>query len=143
MREMRDKFTILLVGASTLLEAEAMSLEHPALSFVAAEPASILASHQSLRDCDALVVNLDLADGLNLLDDLCGRPDVAPVIGIGSRGQGGRSLEHLLLLAELHGAAAALPGPIDAIDLALAALDLACVPGFDQVTSELEQRLAC
>jgi hypothetical protein len=53
------------------------------------------------------------------------------------------SLEHLLLLAELRGAAAAaLPGPIDAVELALNALDLAHVSGFDAVTSDLERRLA-
>lgn len=137
------KFRILLVGASPLLEAEALGLEHPALTFVAADPARIAASRDSIRDCDVVVVNLDLVNGLDLLANLSGRPDATPVIGFGSRGQGGSSLEHLLLLAELRGAAAALPGPIDTIELALVALDLAHVSGFDQVTSELERRLAC
>ncbi len=131
-----------MVGASPLLEAEALSLEHPALTFVAADPVRIAASRETIRDCDVVVVNLDLVNGLDLLASLCGRPDAAPVIGIGSRGQGGSSLEHLLLLAELRGAAAALPGPIDVIELALSALDLARLPGFDQVSSELERRLA-
>lgn len=136
-------FRILLVGASPLLEAEALSLDHPGIAFLAADPARIAASRETFRDCDAVVVNLDLVNGLDLLASLCGRPTSPPVIGIGSRSQGGRSLEHLLLLAELRGAAAALPGPIDAVELALIALDHAHVPGFGDVTSELERRLAC
>lgn len=143
MSKATGKFRILLVGASPLLEGEALSLEHPALIFMAADPVRVAASRESIRDCDVVVVSLDLVNGLDLLASLCNRPDAIPVIGIGSRGQGGASLEHLLLLAELRGAAAALPGPIDAIELALTALDLARVPGFDQVTSELERRLAC
>lgn len=143
MSKTTGKFRILLVGASPLLEAEALGLEHPGIAFVAADPVRIAASRETIRDCDAVMVNLDLVNGLDLLASLCGRPDAPPVIGVGSRGQGGSSLEHLLLLAELRGAAAALPGPIDALELALNALDLAHVSGFDEVTSELERRLAC
>lgn len=136
------KFRILLVGASPLLEAEALDLDHPGIGFVAADPARIAGSRETIRDCNAVVVNLDLVNGLDLLASLCGPPDAPPVIGVGSRGQDGGSLEHLLLLAELRGAAAALPGPVDAVELALTALDLAQVSGFDEVTSELERRLA-
>lgn len=136
------KVRILLVGAPPLLEAEALGLNHPAIVFVAADPARIAASRDTIKDFDAVVVNLDHAIGLDVLAGLCSRPNSAPVIGLGSRGQTGRSLEHLLLLAELRGAAAALPGPIDAIELALAALDVIRAPGFDMVSSDLERRLA-
>lgn len=142
MYKATGKFRILLVGASPLFEAEALSLDHPGITFLVADPARIAASRE-IRDCDAVVVNLDLLNGLDLLASLCGRPTSPPVIGIGSRSQRGRSLEHLLLLAELRGAAAALPGPIDASELAFVALGCAHVPGFGEVTSELERRLAC
>ena len=86
------------------------------------------------------MVNLDNAGGLDLLGKLCAQGG-CPVIGLGSRGRDGHSLEHLLLLAELRGAAA-IPGPIDAIELALNALEVLRAPGFEQVASELERRVA-
>jgi hypothetical protein len=143
MYKATGKFRILLVGASPLLEVEALGLDHPGIAFLAADPVRVAASRETIRDCDLLVVNLDLVNGLDLLANLCSRPAAPPVIGVGSRSHGGRSLEHVLLLAELRGAAAALPGPIDAVELALIALDHARVPGFGAVTSELERRLAC
>lgn len=136
------KFRILLVGASPLLEAEALDLDHPVVVFVPTDSLRIDVARETVRDYDAVVVNLDLANGLDLLASLYSRPGATPVICVGSRGQGGRSLEHLLLLAEMRGASAALPGPIDAVELALTALDLACVPGFGAISSELERRMA-
>src|SRR3990167_9398061 len=106
MYKATGKFRILLVGATPLLEVEALGLGHPRIAFLAADPARIAASRETIRDCDAVVVNLDLVNGLDLLANLCGRPASPPVIGVGSRSQGERSLEHLLLLAELRGAAA-------------------------------------
>jgi hypothetical protein len=47
-----------------------------------------------------------------------------PVIALAGRGAHGKSLEHVLLLAELRGAARSLPKPLDAVELALAALEI-------------------
>lgn len=136
------KVKILLVGGSPLLEAEAKDVEHPAIVFVTADPARVAASQEAATDCDVVVVNLDHLGGLDLVADLCARPGASPVIGLGALGVPGRSLEHLLLLAELRGAALAIPGPIDAIELALNALEVLRVPGFDKVASDLERRIA-
>ena len=46
------------------------------------------------------------------------------MIALGRRGTLGRSLEQILILAEMRGASLALPKPIDVIELALAALEL-------------------
>ena len=136
------KVRILLVGPSPLLEAEAKDVEHPAIAFATADPSRIAASREAARDYDVVVVNLDHIGGLDLLADLCARPGAGPVIGLGALGVPGRSLEHLLLLAELRGAALALPGPIDAIELAVNALEVLRVPGMDKVASDLERRIA-
>lgn len=136
------KVRILLVGPSPLLEAEAKDVEHPAIAFAMADLSRIAASREAARDYDVVVVNLDHIGGLDLLADLCARPGAGPVIGLGALGVPGRSLEHLLLLAELRGAALAIPGPIDAIELAVNALEVLRVPGMDKVASDLERRIA-
>lgn len=133
---------ILLVGPSPLLEAEAKDVEHPAIAFATADPSRIAASREAARDYDVVVVNLDHIGGLDLLADLCARPGAGPVLGLGALGVPGRSLEHLLLLAELRGAALAIPGPIDAIELAVNALEVLRVPGMDKVAGDLERRIA-
>jgi len=129
MCKLSGKLKLLLVGAGPLLETEALALDHPAIAFAIADPARVAASREATTDHDVVVVNLDNAGGLDLLSKLC------------SRGRDGHSLEHLLLLAELRGAAA-IPGPIDAIELALNALEVLRAPGFEQVTGELERRVA-
>ena len=56
--------------------------------------------------------------------DLCSRPNMAPVIALAGQAAHSRSLERVLLLAELRGAALPLPKPIDGVELALGALEL-------------------
>jgi CheY-like chemotaxis protein len=58
---------------------------------------------------------------LAVIADTCTRPDAPPVIAIGAKGFDHTSLEHVLLLAEVRGAVAALPKPIEAPELVLAA----------------------
>ena len=134
------KLKILLVGAHPLLEAEALALDHAAIAFTAADPVRVSAAREVSTDQDVIVINLDNVGGLDLVGKLCAHGG-CPVIGLGSRGRDGHSLEHLLLLAELRGAAA-VPGPIDAVELALNALEVLRAPGFEQVASELERRVA-
>lgn len=133
------KLRILLVGATPQLEASALAFDHPAIVFQSADAAHMSASYEAVGECDVAVVNLDNAGALELVASLSARPNGAPVIGIGTRGQNGFPLEHLLLLAELRGAAMGLPGPFDPVELALVALDLAAVPGPRPVVAELER----
>ncbi|MEZ6029941.1 MAG: hypothetical protein R3C46_09330 [Hyphomonadaceae bacterium] len=141
MGKSAGKIKILLVGASARLETEAVDLDHSAIAFMTADPARVAASREAATDCDVIVVDLDNPGGLDLLADLCARPGAGPIIGLGSLDVPERSLEHLLLLAELRGAAMAIPGPIDAIELALNALEVLRVPSLDHVASDLERRL--
>lgn len=75
------------------------------------------------------------------------RPRMPPVVALAGRGSHGKSLEHILTLAELRGAALALPKPIDAVELALAAIELvrSRLPksqDMSHVVMDLERRLA-
>lgn len=74
-----------------------------------------------LTDRDVVVVCVECAAGLALVADLSGRPGAPPVIAIGAEGFEGKSLEHVLLLAEVRGAKLTLPKPIEAPELVLAA----------------------
>lgn len=114
------KVRIRLVGASPPLEAEARDVDHPAIVFTPADPARAAASQVAAMDCDVVVVNLDQ---------------------IGALGVPGRSLEHLLLLAELRRAAIGIPGPVDAVELALTAFGVLPVPGLEKVASDPERRV--
>jgi hypothetical protein len=89
-----------------------------------------------------VVVILDAESSLDFLADVCCRKGMPPVIAVASGGFGGKSLEHVLLLAELRGVTLALPGPIDAIELAMSALQLVKPKGMTEVERELERRLA-
>jgi DNA-binding response OmpR family regulator len=112
---------ILLVETDDLLLADVAGLGHSeivteALSSPAVEPISLAGR------CDVLVVNIDMAGGFELLEKVCRMRIGPPVIALAGQGVPGRTLEHRLILAELRGAAMALPKPIDADELALAAL---------------------
>jgi DNA-binding response OmpR family regulator len=69
---------------------------------------------------DIAVIGVDTAAGLQLLADLCSSPGAPPVIGIAGQGFEGKSLEHVLLLAEVRGAAATMTKPASAAEIALA-----------------------
>jgi hypothetical protein len=68
-----------------------------------------------------------------------------PVIALAGRASHGKSLEHVLLIAELRGAALSLPKPIDGVELALAAIDLvrhrSGMNEMAHVARDLERRL--
>jgi hypothetical protein len=81
---------------------------------------SLPATMDQVQSADAVVVSVDCQSGIDLLASICGRPGMPPVIAIGGSGYGGKSLEFVLLLAELRGAAATLIKPFEAQDLALA-----------------------
>lgn len=140
-----DKLRILVVDDEDLLLAETGGFSHPAIEFSSLEPAKVSASRGALSDRDIVVVGVETSGGLDLVTDLCSRPNMPPVIALAGRGAHGKSLEHVLLLAELRGAALSLPKPIDAIELALAAIELirakSGVSHMSHVAEELERRL--
>ncbi len=136
---------ILIVDEDELLLADVAAFDHPAIVFSAQSPACVSASRGSFDDRDLVVVGVDTSGGLDLVADLCSRPNMPPVIALAGRAAHGRSLEHVLLLAELRGAALSLPKPIDVVELALAAIELIrrrCGSGeMALIAEELERRL--
>ncbi|MFT3722293.1 MAG: hypothetical protein QM773_01810 [Hyphomonadaceae bacterium] len=137
---------VLVVDDDDLLMADAGSMQDPAIAFASLSPQQALASQGSFSDRDVVVVGVDSPAGLELVAKLCERPGMPPVIALGGKGAPGKPLEHVLVLAELRGAALSLPKPIDAAELVLAAIELIQRrPGtgdYSMIAKELERRLA-
>jgi hypothetical protein len=104
------------VGLHDRLTSTAVGAE---FSFMA--PGGLTAVRDKLAAHDVVVIGVDCPAGLALVADIGARPDMPPVIAICGAGFEGKSPEHILLLAELRGAAATLPKPLDGPDLVLAA----------------------
>jgi hypothetical protein len=121
---MNDRLTVLLIDDDASLSDETTGFAHPGVEFLSASSET---ARQGLPVCTPHVIALcvDGAEGLGLLTAYAGLSGCPPVIALASAGREGMSLEHLLLRAELRGAALALPKPIDAAELALAAAGLA------------------
>lgn len=136
---------ILVVDDDPLLMMDAEALNHPAIEFSALSPSQVSASRGPISNRNIVVVGVDTSGGLDLLAELCKRPGMPPVIALAGRGVHGKSLEHILLLAELRGAAFSLPKPLDALELALAAIELIRARSganhLSCVAEELERRL--
>ncbi|MDP3492417.1 MAG: hypothetical protein Q8R82_04840 [Hyphomonadaceae bacterium] len=145
MGKVDDQLRILIVDDDDLLMSEAEALGHPAIRFSSLSPGQVSASRGAFGDRDVVIVGVDTSGGLDLVADLCARSGMPPVIALAGRASHGKSLEHVLLLAELRGAALSLPKPIDGIELALAAIDLLRArTGSTQmagVAKDLERRL--
>lgn len=90
----------------------------------ALDPGDVGGARRQLSTCDVIVVGIDTPAGLALVADLCKRPETPPVIAVGGIGIAGTSAEHVLLQAEVRGAALSLPKPIEPGDLVLAASGL-------------------
>jgi hypothetical protein len=73
---------------------------------------------------DVVVIGVENPAALTMIASFRARHS-APVIAIAGAGHLGKSLEHVLLLAELRGAALALPRPVTADELAMHAMKLA------------------
>lgn len=112
---------ILVVDPDEAFTAELKSLVHAAVEIVfLPQPIETLPA-DPLTNRDVVVVGVDCSAGLALVADISGRAGAPPVIAVGGAGFDGKTLEHVLLLAELRGAAAALPKPIEVAELVLAA----------------------
>lgn len=136
---------ILVVDEDDILLSDVEALSHPAIAFTHLSPSQVSASHGPFKDRDVVVVGVDTSGGLDLVADLCARPGMPPVIALAGRGAHRKSLEHVLLLAELRGAALSLPKPIDGVELALAAIALVGSQSgsvdMGDIAKDLERRL--
>jgi DNA-binding response OmpR family regulator len=138
---------LLLIETDDLLLADIAGLGHSEIvaetlsSAEAVEPVSLAGR------CDVLVINIDMPGGFELLEKVCRMRIGPPVIALAGHGVQGRTLEHVLILAELRGAAMALPKPIDADELALASLrvlerERPATRQLSALAEQLERRLA-
>lgn len=110
-----------VIDPDKALHAELKSLSSVGMDVVLPEAANLAAEGVNFADRDVVVINVDTQSGLALVAQIAQREDAPPVIAIGGKGFERKSLEHVLLLAELRGAAATLPKPFDAAELAMTA----------------------
>lgn len=116
---------LLVVDPDEAFRSKLRSLKLVGIEVVLAEPSTLGRVMAQVSNRDVLVVCVETASALALVADICKRPDAPPVIAIAAAGFNHKSLEHVLLLAEVRGAAAALPKPIEAPELVLAASRIA------------------
>ena len=116
---------VLVMDQDPALQAalQSFSLAGTQIGFLALTTAT--ASRKQAGLADVVIVGVDCASGLSLAADLCSQPTMPPVIAIGGAGFDGKSPEHVLLLADLAGAALSLPKPVTASELMAAAVGVA------------------
>lgn len=102
------------LAATRILDAD--------ISFLTAD--ELLSTAAQLANADAVVIAVDQPRDLELVAGVCARGGLPPVIAVSGQGHGGRSLEDVLLLAELRGAVATLVKPFTAEELAAVALEV-------------------
>jgi DNA-binding response OmpR family regulator len=118
----RATASILLVEDDDLLVAHAADLGFPDLAVQAIGTVAEAELHVRRGEHDIIVLSLDVPAAFDTLEKICAMPGAPPVIAIAAKGRCGLTLEHILTVAELHGAVLSLPKPIDASELALAAV---------------------
>lgn len=102
---------------------------------------SLPASIEQVQNADAVVVSVDCQSGIDLLASICSRPGMPPVIAVGGDGYAGKSLEFILLLAELRGAAATMIKPFDPQELAAVAYSVCNRPSRPDDNIARERRV--
>ena len=136
---------LLLIDDDELLIADAQSISHSTIRITFAPDAASAQRLSAERRFDAIAINIGLCGSFELIEQIGrGRLSV-PVVAIAATGLSGRRLEHTLTIAELRGAALALPKPIDAIELVAAAAKVAHAArdsaGMAALQRELDARL--
>lgn len=116
--------SLLIIDDDAMLAADAAGLGVDDLGVQMAATVAEIDLHARRAAHDVVVISLDLDGAFDAMQKLCAMRDGPLVIAIAARGRGKVSLEHTLTVAELHGAAASLPKPIDASELALAAVQV-------------------
>lgn len=115
---------VLIVDPDDAFQAELRSVVAPGMQLVFLDLENATPARAQAARADVAAIAVDSAAGLSLVADLCGHPAMPPVIALSGAGFEGKSVEHVLLLAEARGAALALSKPLDAHDLLLAARQL-------------------
>lgn len=125
MGQIDKRLKVLVMDPDPALQAalQSFSIAGTQIGFLAHTGAN--ASRKQAALADVVIVGVDCASGLSLVSDLCSRPAMPPVIAIGGASIDGKSPEHLLLLADLAGAALSLPKPVTAAELMAAAVRVA------------------
>ncbi len=122
VRDDSAEVRILLIDNDALFLSDMKGLRHSGLAIENLDSADGIDVLALAGRCDIIVINIDLPAGLELLERAA-RVNIGPqVIALAGNSVSGRTLEHTLTLAELRGAAMALPKPIDAAELTLAAI---------------------
>jgi hypothetical protein len=65
---------------------------------------------------DAVMIDMDAASDLQLVSELCARPGSPAVVAFARRGFAGKSLEYVLVMAEIRGLSATLAGHNDTFE---------------------------
>lgn len=112
---------LVVVDPDESFRAELKSLSHVGIDVVFAEPEAIAEAAVTMTSRDVIVVCVQTPARLALIATICAKPGAPPVIAIGGAGFEHKPLEHVLVLAELRGACASAPKPIDGPELVLLA----------------------
>lgn len=112
---------IMVVDTDEGFRTELGTLKHAGIEVVFVEPSVLTDASMAWTKRDVVVVSVDTPKALALVATICRGSQAPPVIAVGGAGFEGKSLEHVLLLAEVRGAVAALPKPIAAPDLVMSA----------------------
>lgn len=116
-----QRLRLLVIDPDEGLRAQVRSEHHAGIEFSLHAPRGPANPTEAAARFDVVLVGVDSMLGLQILADLCRSPGAPPVIGIAGHGFEGKSLEHILLLAEVRGAAATMIKPATLDEIAIAA----------------------
>lgn len=117
MGQVDTALRLVVVDTDTTFRSELGSLIDFGIEVVFAKPLALADASMQWTGRDVAVVCVETPKALALVAAICRHPMAPPVVAVGGAGFDGKSLEHILLLAEVRGAVAALPKPIAAPDL--------------------------
>lgn len=115
---------VLLIDPDEAFQAEMKSVSNGVAELVFLDLAGASPVHVQEAQADIVVVGVDGPAGLSLVGDLRRRPSTPPVIAVCGAGFEGKTIEHVLLLAEARGAVKALPKPMSVGELQLVVCDV-------------------
>jgi ribosomal protein S5 len=88
---------------------------------------------------DVVMIDMDAASDLQLVSELCARPGSPAVVALARRGFAGKSLEYVLVMAEVRSVSAKLAGHNDTFEFANAIM--AAAPRLRSAAGQ-ERRIA-
>ena len=121
MGQYDQSLRLLVVDTDEALRTELRSLQHAGIQVVFVEASMLADPAAPMAERDVIVICVETAAALALVASVCERADAPAVIAIAAAGFDHKPIEHVLLLAEVRGAVATLPKPIEAPELVAAA----------------------